>query len=175
MFWLKIITKFIKALRAGDPPAQIAGGFSLGYLIGLMPFWTLQDVVILLVLVFANVNLSAGFLAMILAGLIAFLLDPVFHHLGLLLLTGIPALQGLWETLYNLPVAPLSRFNNTVVLGSLAIGLLTVWPVYLGMKKLVLAYRAGLEARVKKWKIVQLLKGNTVVRWFLKIWNLGGE
>jgi hypothetical protein len=29
MFWLKFITNFIKILREGQTPAQVAGGFAL--------------------------------------------------------------------------------------------------------------------------------------------------
>ncbi|MFH0991984.1 MAG: hypothetical protein V1799_18415 [bacterium] len=47
MFWLKIIKDFIKILRAGQTPAQIAGGFALGAIVGLSPMFTLQGLVLL--------------------------------------------------------------------------------------------------------------------------------
>ena len=37
MFWINVIAKFVKVLRAGETPRQIAAGFGFGYLIGLMP------------------------------------------------------------------------------------------------------------------------------------------
>ncbi|NUO81204.1 TIGR03546 family protein [candidate division KSB1 bacterium] len=172
MFPLQILSQIIKAFRAGETPTQIAAGFGVGFLIGLMPFWTLQGVLLFLVLLFVNINMAAGSLAMLVAGFVAFLLDPLFHNLGYAVLT-LPALQGTWEALYNLPVAPLSRFNNTVVMGSFLGGLVLFAPVYVGMKKLVVSYRSGLEERIKKWKVVQSLRGSKIVEWYVKIRDLG--
>ena len=44
-------------------------------------------------------------------------LDGVARSIGLSLL-GAEALRGLWTALYDLPIVPLTRFNNTVVLGN---------------------------------------------------------
>lgn len=174
MFWLNFISQFIKAMRAGQTPRQIAGGFSLGFVIGLMPFWTLQGVAVFLIMFFVNVNLASGTLAIFICSFLAYLLDPLFHHLGYFLLTGIPALQGIWEALYNLPIAPLSRFNNTVVMGSFVVGLVSFVPVFFGMKKFVLVYRSHLEDRIKKWKIVKIIQGSKLYQLFEKIRDLGG-
>jgi len=169
MFFLQFISKFIKVMRAGASPAQIAGGFALGALIGLMPFFTLQNALIFCIAFLINVNLSAVTLAVFVFSFGAFLLDPLFHNLGFYTLTGIGSLQGLWTKLYNMPVAPLTRFNNTVVMGSFIGGLVLFAPVYFGMKKLVVAYREGLEAKIKKWKIVQVVTGSKVWQWYERI------
>ena len=175
MFWLKIISKFIKAFRSGESPGQIAGGFSVGLLIGLMPFLTLQGIFLFILLILININFAAATLAILLSSLFAYLLDPLFHSIGYFVLTGIPALQGLWEGLYNMPVAPLSRFNNTVVMGSFLSGLILFLPAFFGMKKLVVVYRSGFEERVKKWKIVQMLTGSKLYKLYTKIRDIGGE
>ena len=174
MIWLKVISKFIKAFRSGESPAQIAGGFGVGFLIGLMPFWTLQGVILFMLLILFNINLAAGSVAILLASLFAYLLDPIFHSLGFFILTKIPFLQGAWETLYNMPFAPLSRFNNTVVMGSFVGGLILFLPIFFGMKKFVLVYRSQLEARITKWKIVQMIKGSKIVSLYEKIRDIGG-
>lgn len=173
MIWLKIISKFIKAFRSGESPGQIAAGFALGFFIGLMPFWSLQGIFLFILLILLNINLAAGTVAIILANLFAYLLDPVFHSVGYFFLTLSP-LQGMWEWLYNMPVAPLSRFNNTVVMGSFIGGLVFFFPIFFGMKKLVIAYRSGLEERIKKWKIVQVIKGSKLVQWYEKVRDIGG-
>ncbi len=169
MFWLQFISKFIKVMRAGASPAQIAGGFGLGLLIGLMPFMTLQSVIIFCITFLINVNLSAATFAIFVASFGAFLLDPIFHSLGFYVLTGIPALQGAWTALYNMPVAPLTRFNNTVVMGSFLSGLLLFVPAFYGMKKLIVAYRSGLEEKIKKWKVVQAITGSKLWQWYESI------
>ena len=173
MFVLQFISKFIKVLRAGATPGQIAGGFMLGFIIGLMPFMTLQGAALIVVLFFLNVNLAAATLAMFVSSFFAFLLDPLFHNLGFYLLTGVPALHGMWTALYNMPVAPLSRFNNTVVLGSFVAGLVLALPVFVLARKGVISYRSGLEEKIRKWKIVRWLTGSKIANWYFKIRDLG--
>jgi uncharacterized protein (TIGR03546 family) len=73
-----------------------------------------------------------------------------------------------------MPIGPLTRFNNTVVMGSFVSGLILFTPVYFGMKKLVVAYREGLEAKIKKWKVVQMITGSKLWQWYERIrdWQL---
>jgi uncharacterized protein (TIGR03546 family) len=119
--------------------------------------------------------MAAGTLAILLASLFAYLLDPIFHDIGYYILTAIPSLQGIWEGIYNNPLGPLTRFNNTVVMGSFVAGLVLVLPVFFLMKKLVIVYRENLEDRIKKWKIVQAIKGSKLVQLYERIRDLGGE
>lgn len=173
MFILQFISKFIKVLRAGATPAQIAGGFMLGFMIGLMPFTTLQGIALTIILFLLNVNLAAATLAIFISSFVAFLFDPLFHDLGFYLLTGVPALHGTWSSLYNMPVAPLSRFNNTVVMGSFVAGIILALPVYFLARKGVISYRAGLEEKIKRWKIVRWITGSKIATWYFKIRDLG--
>lgn len=173
MFWLNILTNFIKILREGQTPRQVAGGFALGSMVGLSPSLTLQGLAIWLVIFVLDVNLSAAFLAFTLFSLFAFLFDPLFHQLGYLLLVDVEALKGLWTALYNAPIAPLTRFNNTVVLGSFLSAFILAVPVYFGMKRFVVAYRLRIGSRIEQWKIYQVLSKNFLVRWYLKVRDLG--
>jgi uncharacterized protein (TIGR03546 family) len=175
MIILKIVSNFIKAFRSGESPRQIALGFCFGFLLGLMPFWTVQGFLVFLILFFVNINLSAGTVATLLASALAYLIDPVFHAIGFFVLTQINALQSFWEWLYNTPLGPLSRFNNTVVMGSFVGGLLLCFPIYWGMAKLVVNYRTGFAARIKKYKLVQLTSGSKLFQWYEKVRDLGGE
>lgn len=173
MFWINILTNFIKILRDGQTPRQIAGGFALGSLVGLSPSLTLQGLTVWLVILILDVNLTAAMLAFTLFSLIAFLLDPIFHHLGYVLLVDITPLKGLWTMLYNAPLAPLTRFNNTVVLGSFLTGLLLLVPVHLGMSRLVVSYRSTIGRRVEQWKVYQILSKSSLVQWYKRIRDLG--
>jgi uncharacterized protein (TIGR03546 family) len=173
MFWLQIIKNFIKILRAGQTPAQIAGGFALGSMVGLSPAFTLQGLLIWLVIFLLDVNLSAAILSFTLFALVAYLLDPIFHALGYYLLVDASFLHGLWTSLYNAPIAPLTRFNNTIVLGSFLSGFVLLFPTYFGMKRFVVGYRTHIGARVERWKIYQIISKSALVRWYDRIRNLG--
>ena len=173
MFWLQIVSNFIKILRAGQTPAQIAGGFALGSLVGLSPSFTLQGLLVWLLILILSVNLSAALLAFTVFSLLAYLFDPLFHWLGFLLLVDFPSLHDFWTSLYNAPIAPLTRFNNTVVLGSF-VGALILFPAtYLGMRQFVVAYRATIGARVERWRIYQIISKNAFVRWYERVKNFG--
>lgn len=173
MFWLHLLKNFIQILRSGQTPAQIAGGFALGAMVGLMPVFTLQALFLWLIIFLLNVNLTAVFLSATVFTLVAYLFDPAFHALGYYVLVDFSALRSLWISLYNAPVAPLTRFNNTVTMGSLLAGLILFLPLYFGMKRFVLAYRAHIGASIERMKIYQIVSKSTVVRWYTRIKDLG--
>ena len=172
MLWLQIVKGFIQVLRSGQTPRQIAGGFALGAMVGLMPFFSLQSLFLWFVILVLDVNLSATLLAVTLFALVAYVLDPLMHALGYFLLVDSPSLHSLWMSLYNAPIAPLTRFNNTVVLGSLVAGLLLFLPVYFGMRRFVLAYRTHLHTRVERLRIYQVVSKSTIVKWYDRIKNI---
>jgi len=169
MFWIKLLTNFIKIMREGQTPNQVAGGFALGMIVGISPTLTLQGIAIWFIILVLDVNLSAALLAFTVFALIAFLADPLFHALGYFLLADVDALHGLWTWMYNVPIAPLTRFYNTVVLGSFASGLILFFPMFYGMKRFVIAYRATIGARIERTKIYQVIKRNALVTWYTKI------
>jgi uncharacterized protein (TIGR03546 family) len=173
MFWLKLIANFIKILREGQTPTQVAGGFALGSILGLSPMLTLQGLVVWLVILILDVNLSAATLALLVFSLIAFIFDPPFHHLGYFLLVNIDGLKGLWTTLYNAPIAPLTRFNNTVVIGSFVCAVILFPLFYFGMKKFVVAYRTTVGARIEKMKIYQVVSRSWIVQTYQRIRRMG--
>lgn len=174
MFWLKLIRDFIKILREGQTPRQIAGGFALGAIVGLSPVFTLQGLLVWLIILILDVNLSAAILAFTLFSLVAFLADPSFHWLGFQILVNVPPLQPLWTWMYNAPVAPLTRFNNTVVMGSFTAAAIAAFPLYFGFKRFVVAYRKNVGAKVERLKIYQLVNRSALVRWYRKVRDLGG-
>lgn len=169
MFWLTIVRDFINLFRAGQDPRQIAGGFALGSILGLSPMLTLQGVFVWVIILVLNVNISAALLAITLCALVAYIFDPVFHWLGYTLLANVDALRGLWTWLYNAPVAPLTRFNNTVVMGSFVVAIVAVVPIYFGMQRVVIAYRSHVGARIEKWKIYQIVSKSALVKLYQRI------
>jgi len=169
MFFLQFISKFLKVLRAGESPPAIAGGFTMGFIVGLSPFMTLQNVLILIIALLIKVNLASVFLGIFLFGFVAFLMDPFFHDFGYFILATLDALYPTWTAIFNLPLAPFSYFNNTVVMGSLVTGLLFSLPLYLLAKRSILGYRESLAPKIENSKFFKSLKGNILVRWYVKI------
>jgi uncharacterized protein (TIGR03546 family) len=173
MFGLKLLAKLIKVLRSGESPGKIAGGFILGMIIGLTPIWSLHNLIVLILLIILNVNLGMAVFSFLLFSGFAYLIDPLFHSLGYWILVDIPALQGLWTTMYNTPVIGLSKFNNTVVMGSLVVSIIMLFPAYFAAKWFVIYYREHIDAKMQKWKIVQMVKSSKIYNLYEKIRNIG--
>ncbi len=172
MFWLKLIKKFIRILNADATPGQIAGGIALGSIIGLTPFWTIHNLVILILIVIIKVNFTSAFFSIAIFGMIGWLLDPLANRLGYYLLVKAEGLRPLWTYLYNIPVAPLTRFNNTLVLGTFLISLLLFIPLLLLTRKGVQYYRLKLKARLEKMRFLQILKASKLYSWYKKFKQL---
>ncbi len=173
MFILEFIAKLIKILRSEIAPSQIAWGFALGMIIGLTPFLSLHNLLILILIIILKVNIATVIFSFGIFSGIAYLADPLFHSFGFYLLVDVGSLHGMWTTLYNVPIIALSRFNNTVVMGSLVFSIILIFPVFLLIKKSVIAYRENIDAKIKNWTIFKLIKGSKIYSWYEKIRDLG--
>jgi uncharacterized protein (TIGR03546 family) len=169
MFIIQFLSKLIKILRSAASPAQIAGGLMLGMILGLTPLFTVHNLFIFIVIIILNVNIAMAIFSFGIFSGIAYLFDPVFHNLGYYLLVDVPSLQATWTSLYNIPVVALSRYNNTVVMGSLVTALVLMIPVYFLSKTGVIQYREKIDARIQKLKIVQALKSTAIYNFYEKI------
>ena len=168
------VIKLIRLIHSETDPRQISLGFALGMVPGLTPFKSLHNVLVLLVLLFFRANYGAAMLSWAVFSILAFALDPLFHQFGLFLLRDVTALQGLWTTLYNAPIIPYTRFNNSVLMGSLVISLLAFYPVYWGGKVMVVKYRETVMERLNRLKIVQVFRASDLYKWYSRVSKLSG-
>ncbi|MGQ9646264.1 MAG: TIGR03546 family protein [Thermodesulfobacteriota bacterium] len=160
------IIKLIRMMHSETDPRQISLGFALGMIPGLTPLTSPHNLLVLLAILFFRVNIGAALLSWGVFKILAYALDPLFHQIGLFLLTQLRLLYGLWTALYNAPLLPYTRFNNTVVMGSLIFSLLAFLPVYWGGKFMVLKYRETLRERFNRLKIVQVFRASSVYKWY---------
>lgn len=163
MFWSKTVRQIVGIFSGNQDPDEIGAGFALGAIIGLNPTNTLHNYVILFLIFLINVNKGAAALGLAFFAVVGYFTDPIAHQIGYKLLVETPALNPFWTKLYNTPIIPFTRFNNTVVLGSLVIALVLFIPTWLISKKLIILYRKNLQAKVNQWKIIQLLHHT---RWY---------
>jgi uncharacterized protein (TIGR03546 family) len=173
MFWFDLIVKIIRILHSDESPRALAFGFALGSIMGLTPLLSAHNLIIFVLVLLLNVSISAALFGLFFFGLFAYFFDPLFHSVGYFLLVNLEFLKPAWTFLYNIPVAPLFRLNNTVVLGSLAVSLLTFAPVYFGFQKALHLYRAHLRDKVEKWKLLKAMKASGVFKLYHKIRSMG--
>jgi uncharacterized protein (TIGR03546 family) len=153
---IKLIQSLFGALHSEGTPGQLAAGIALGSILGLTPLVNPHNVVVFALLVLLNVSFAGGLLGWALFVPIGFLLDPLFDWIGHGLLLA-PSLRGMWTSLYNTPIVPLTNFNNTVVLGSLVFALLAFVPLFLAARYGVTRYRATVGERVRQSKFYRAL------------------
>ncbi|MHB8897207.1 MAG: TIGR03546 family protein [Thermoguttaceae bacterium] len=129
----------VDGISGGDTPHQLALGFTIGMMIGLVPKGNLTAVALSMILLGTRVNLATGMLGALCFSWVSVWTDPLADRIGQGLLTHEP-LQPLFAWLFDLPLAPWTALDNTVVFGSLMLGTWLFWPVYhfacLGFEKL---------------------------------------
>jgi uncharacterized protein (TIGR03546 family) len=159
---LRAFIKLLTVLNSEAEPAQLSLALALSLITGLTPLWSLHNLVVLFLVLILRVNLSAFLLGTAVFSGIAYLLDPLFHRLGLAVLMA-PSLEGLWTGLYNSTIWRIARFNNSIVMGSLLVSLALFVPTVLVGNWAIRKYRERVVAKVKQWRVVQTL---TATRFF---------
>jgi uncharacterized protein (TIGR03546 family) len=165
---LKLIQSIIKTLHSAGTPGQVAAGMALGSALGLTPIMNLHNLVIFALLVLLNVSFGGGMLGWMLFVPVGFLLDPLFHSIGLSLLES-PGLRPLWTSLTNTPILPYTNFNNTVVLGSFVTWAVLAIPIFFAARYGIARYRATVGERVKQsrfYKAVTASQAYNIYRMF---------
>ncbi len=174
MFVIQFISKFIKILRSAASPSQIAGGFILGMTLGLLPsLINPLSILIVLLIIILNVNLATAIFSYAIFSAIAYLADTLFHSVGYVVLVDFTAIRGLWTTLYNSPFVPYTGFNNTLMMGSLLISIILLYPMFLLIKKSIIAYREKYEPKVQNWKWIKLIKSSQLYNFYERLKFLG--
>lgn len=158
MFFLRPLRFLARALAEDNTPTQMALGFSLGLMIGLVPKGNLIAVGLMVILGALRINLGIGMLTAFLVSWIGPLADSFTHAIGQRLL-GSEVLAPLWTELYSMPVVPWTKFNNTVVLGSFALGATLVVPAFLISRPFFAKYVPDWSERLQKYRLWQLLLG----------------
>lgn len=173
---LKAIANLLKILNSETAPSQISLAFCFAMVAGLTPFLSLHNLIVLLLVLMLRVNLSAFLLGLLFFSGTAYLLDPVFHQIGLGILRA-EALQSLWTTMYDSAFWRIARFNNTLVMGSLASALILFFPLLLLSNQFIRRYRESFLAWVRKTRLMQALRASKLYNAYESLSQLkgGGE
>ena len=113
---LKQLFGLLKLINSDTGHIQISMGLTAGFILGMTPAFSIQTILIWLTVIFFRIQIGAALISAFFFSFIAYLLDPIFHWVGSMVLES-SALFGLLTSLYNLPLVPLTRFNNSVVMG----------------------------------------------------------
>lgn len=147
-------------ISAINSPHELALGVAFGVVIGLMPKDSAIPWAIALVFLVSRGNLLCGILAAVGASILSPSLDSVSDRMGMSVLSA-AFLQSTFEAWMDIPWAAWTRFNNTVVAGSLTIGLIASLPVYLLSQVFFRVWGISLIEKVMASRLIRILFGET--------------
>lgn len=170
---LKQIFAFLKLLNSDTGTRELALGLALGMVLGFSPFLSLQTFVVIFLCFFLRIQLGAAFLSAFFFKLMAYLIDPVADQLGRAVLES-DSLRSVFVEMYNLPIVPWTRFNNSIVMGSGLIGFILVIPGYFLFKVAIVKYRQKILSKFEKTKFWKAVKATAFYKWYATYNNLYG-
>ena len=162
---LKQIFAFFKLLNSETGTNQLAAGLACGLILGFSPMLSIQAFFVLFLIFFFRIQMGAAFLSAFFFKFVAFLFDPLADTLGRAVLEA-PSLRPLFVTMYNMPLVPLTRFNNSIIMGSGLVGLILVVPAFFVFKILIVKYRLTVVARFKGTKIWKAFIATKFYNWY---------
>ena len=145
-------------ISAINSPHELALGVAFGALIGIMPKDSAIPWIIALVFLLSRGNLLCGFVSAIALSAVGPMLDVWSDKMGMAVLS-IESLQTTYALWMELPWVAWTRFNNTVVAGSFAIGAIAWLPIYLLSQVFFRVWGIAMIQRLMQTRIMRLLFG----------------
>lgn len=170
-FILKQIFAFINLLNSETGTNQIATGIACGLILGFAPVFSLQTALVIFLLFFFRIQIGAATVSAFFFKFIAWILDPLHNWVGMKILET-ESLRPLFTELYNMPIVPLTRFYNSIVMGSAAISIVLAIPMFFLARVLVEKYRDKVYRRYKESKFFKALSATKFYKWYLKYQEL---
>lgn len=165
---------FLKLLHSDTGTLSLSLGVCCGFILGMTPTLSLQSLLIFLLLFFFRIQIGAAFVTAFFFKFIAFLLDPAFDSIGQWALE-IPSMQSLYTSLYNMPIVPFTRFNNSIVMGSAVLTIILSPIVYLLSAFMIKKYRVVVVEKFKDTKLFKAWKATSLYQWYYKYDQYFGE
>lgn len=156
-FLLKQIFGFLKLLNSDTGTNQLASGVACGLILGFAPAFSLQTILVIAILFLFRIQIGAATIFAFFFSFVAWILDPVSHQLGMAVLE-LELLKPLFTEMYNMPLVPLTRFYNSIVIGSAIVSIALAPFVFFLSRILIEKYRATVVARFKQTKFWKAVK-----------------
>jgi uncharacterized protein (TIGR03546 family) len=137
---LNAVVKFFKTLNSNSHPDEIAHAVCLGFILGLMPKDNALWYIALVFSFFLRINRGALLLCTAFFALVAPVFDTLLDAMGYWVLTLKPA-SGAFRALLDIPFVAFTKFNNSIVMGSIALGAVAYLPLYFAARLLVGLWR----------------------------------
>lgn len=163
---LKQFLSLVRLLHSETGTRSISAGIAAGWVLGLSPGFSLQSILIWICILCFRIQAGAAGISALVFALIAWFFDPIFDSVGTAILSA-EALRPLWTTLYHAPIIPLTKFNDSVVMGSGVVALVLSPAIYWLATRLVTQYRVRVVAYLSTTKFWKWFSATRFVQWYL--------
>lgn len=170
---LKQIFAFLKVLNSDTGENQIAAGVACGLILGFAPVFSLQTLLMIIVLFFFRIQLGAAFSSSFFFALMAWMLDSLFDQVGGVILE-LDSLKSLFTTMYNMPIVPFTKFYNSIVMGAGVVSIALAPIIFFVSKKLIVKYRVSVLTKFENTKFWKAVKATKFYKWYAKYDELYG-
>ena len=165
---IRQIAKLLRILNSETAPINISVAICFGMIIGFTQIWSVHNLIILFIVLFFRVNLSAFFLGTLVFKSFSFLFTGIFHQIGLALLTA-DFYKNIGTYLYNITFWKFDRINNTIVVGSIMVSIIGFLPMLLLLNVLIKKYRKHILDYVRKTRIAKAIMSSNIYHYYKKI------
>jgi uncharacterized protein (TIGR03546 family) len=169
----KQLFNFLKMLNSDTGHNQLAAGLACGLILGFAPFFSLQTALVLILIFVFRIQMGAAFLAAFFFKFVAYLVDPVSHEIGKSVLEN-PSLRDLFVDMYNMPIMPFTRFNNSIIMGSLVLSIVLAPIMFFVFRAMIIKYRILVVDQFKSTKAWKAFKATSIYNWYTKYDSLYG-
>jgi uncharacterized protein (TIGR03546 family) len=165
--------QLIKLLNSDTGTNQIAAGIALGVVMGFSPALSLQMAVAIVLMLIFRIQIGAALISSFFFAFPAHLIDPIADQWGQKVLNN-PSLTPLFTTLYNMPLVPFTRFNNSIVMGSALVGFVLAPVMFFVSKTMIQKYRVHIVQKFQSTKFWKLVQATSFYKWYAKYEALKG-
>ncbi len=153
------IFKFLKELNSATSTKMMILAVVLGLMAGFLPFVNFFTILIFITVLVFRIPIGLFLASFSFFEVIGYFLDSVFNKTGAFLLN-LSFLKPLWTFFYNIPFFRWSGFNNTIVMGSLVLGIVFGIILYFVLDKSIKLYRTKVFEKLKTKKYLSWLVPN---------------
>jgi uncharacterized protein (TIGR03546 family) len=165
---IRQFAKLLRILNSETAPINISLGICFGMVVGFTQMWSVHNLIILFIVLFFRVNLSAFIIGTLAFKSLSFLFNGAFHQIGLSLLTA-EFYNDIGTYLYNVTFWKFDRINNTIVIGSIVLSIIGFIPMLLLLNVLIKKYREHILTYVRKTKIAKAMLSSNIYHYYKKV------
>lgn len=160
---LDFIIKILKAINSNSHPGEIAHAVCCGMMLGFLPKDNALWILLTVFFVFLRINKVFFVISTVLFSFLATLFDPIFDQIGFFLLN-VDFATPFFSSLLEIPFVGFTKFNNTIVFGSLISSIILYVPVYWIVRLILRMWRTYLLPIVRKTKLVAIVSKIPLVK-----------